>query len=56
MATLEQQSSFDIYSPTNAGNETDLINFYNEISSVVRYISKHNVLIIGRDINADIVK
>ena len=37
--------------PTNSNDETDFITFYNELSSLVRSIPKHNVLIIGRDMN-----
>ena len=44
------------YSPTNARDETDLNAFYNELSSFVRGISKHNVQIIGGDMNAQIGK
>ena len=44
------------YSPTNVSKETDLIDFYNELSSLVRSISKHNILIIGGDMNAQIGK
>ena len=44
------------YSPTNASDETDLITFYNELSSLVRSIPKHNVLIIGGDLNSRISK
>ena len=39
------------YIPTNASDETGLITFYNELSSLVRSIPKHQVLIIGGDIN-----
>ena len=42
------------YSPTNASDKTDLDAFYNELSSFVRSIPKHNVLIIGEDMNAGI--
>ena len=51
-------SSTIIYcdSPTIARDETDLDTFYNELSSLVRCIPKHNVLIIGRDMNAQIGK
>ena len=42
------------YSPTNASDETDLISFYNELYSLVRSISKRNVLIICGDMNAQI--
>ena len=39
------------YSPTNISEETNLIAFYNELSSLVRGIPKHNVLIIGKNGN-----
>ena len=44
------------YSPTNVSEETDLIAFYNELSSLVRRILKHNVFVIGGDMNAQISK
>ena len=44
------------YSPTNLSEEPDLITFYNELSSLVRSIPKHNVFIIGGDMNAQIGK
>ena len=40
------------YSPTNASDEMEIITFYNELSSLVQHILKHNVLIIGGDMNA----
>ena len=43
-------------SSTNISEETDLIAFYNELSSIVRSIPKHNVLVIGKDMNAQIGK
>ena len=42
------------YSPSNACEETDHIAFYNEQSSLVRSIPKHNILVIGGDMNAQI--
>ena len=39
------------YSPTNVSEEMHLIAFYNELSSLVRSIPKHSVLIIGGDIS-----
>ena len=39
------------YSPTNVSDETDLITFYNELSSLVRSIPKHKVLITSGNIN-----
>ena len=43
-------------SPTNVSEETDLIAFYDELSSFTRSIPKHNVLVIGGDMNAQIGK
>ena len=39
------------YSLTSASDETDLITFYNELSSLVRSIPQNNVLIIGGNMN-----
>ena len=39
------------YSPTNVSEETELIAFYDELSSLVRGFPKHNVLVIGGDMN-----
>ena len=44
------------YSATNVSEETELIAFYDELSSLVRSIPKHNVLVIGGDMNAQIGK
>ena len=43
-------------SPTNVNEETGLITFYDKLSSLVRSIPKHNVLVIGGDMNAQIGK
>ena len=43
-------------SPTNVSEQTDLIAFYNELSSLVRSILKHNVLVISEDMNVQIGK
>ena len=40
------------YSHTNVTEENELIDFYDELSSLVRRIPKHNVLVIGGDMNA----
>ena len=59
VATFNGNPSITIiscYSPTNASNEKGLNTFYNEPFSLVRSIPKHNVLIIGGDINAQIMK
>ena len=44
------------YSPTNVCEETEIIAFYDELSSLVHSSLKHNILIIGRDMNAQIGK
>ena len=44
------------YSPTNVSEEAELATFYDELSSLVRIIPKHNVLVIGGDMNAQIEK
>ena len=44
------------YSPTNVSEETELVTFYEELSSLVRSIPKHNQLVIGGDMNAQIGK
>ena len=44
------------YSPTNVSEETEPIVFYDELSSLVRSIPKHKVLVIGGDMNAQIGK
>ncbi len=38
------------YSPTNVSEESELVTFYDELSSLVRSILKHNILVIGREI------
>ena len=42
------------YSPTNVSEETELVAFYDEQSSLVRSIPKHNMLVICGDKNAQI--
>ena len=44
------------YSPINVTEETELVAFYDELSSLVCSIPKNNVLVIGGDINAQIGK
>ena len=44
------------YNPTNVSEETEIIAFYDKLSSLVRSIPKHNVLIIGGNMNAQIGK
>ena len=40
----------------NGNPRATLITFYNELSSLVRSILKHNILVIGRDMNTQIKK
>ena len=58
VATFNSNPSTTIicYSPTNVSEETDLIAFFNKLSSLVRSIPKYNVLLVGGDINAQIGK
>ena len=44
------------YSPTSVSEETELVAFCDELSSLVRSIPKHNLLVIGGDMNAQIAK
>ena len=44
------------YSPTNVCEENEIVTFYEDLSSLVRSIPKHNLLVIGGDINAQIGK
>ena len=44
------------YSPTNVNEETELVAFYDELSSLVCSIPKHNLLVIGGDMDAQIGK
>ena len=44
------------YSPTNVSEETELVAFYDELSSLVRSIRKRNMQVIGGDMNAQIGK
>ena len=49
-------SVISCYSPINVSEETELIAFYNELSSLVHSIPKNNVLVICGDMNAQIGK
>ena len=49
-------TTISCYDPTNVNKETELIAFYDELSSLVRSILKHNVPFIGGDMNALIGK
>ena len=41
-------------SPTNIADEQEVIIFYDDLSSLVRSVPKHNVPILGGDLNAQI--
>ena len=49
-------TTISCYSPTNVSKETKLVAFYHEVSSLVRSIPKHNLQVIGGDMNAQIGK
>ena len=42
------------YSPTNIADEQEVIDFYDDLSSLICSVPKHNVLIIRGDLNAQI--
>ena len=44
------------YSPAGVSEETELVTFYDELSSLVCNIPKHSMLVIGGDMNAQIGK
>ena len=44
------------YSPTIASNETNITPFCDKLSFIAQHILKYNILIIGRDLNAQIGK
>ena len=54
-ATPEQQSSPATARPMLV-KKLKLVTFYDELSSLVRSIPKHNMLVIGGDMNAQIGK
>ena len=58
VATFNGNSSATIiyYNPTNVREETDVIAFYDELSSLVCIIPKHNAIVISEDMNAQIGK
>ena len=51
-----RETIISCYSPTNVSEETELIAFYHELSSLVRSLPKHSVLVIGGNMNAQIGK
>ena len=51
-----RETIMSCYSSTNVSEETELVAFYDELSSPVRTIPQQNVLVIGGDMNAEIGK
>ena len=51
-----RETLISCYSPTNVSEETELVAFYDELSSLVHSIPKHNQLVISGDMNALIGK
>ena len=51
-----RETIISCYSPTNFSEETELVTFCDELSSLVRSIPKYNMLVIGGDMNTQIVK
>ena len=41
-----------VYSPTNVAPEEEVLEFYNELTSVIRNVSAHNFLTVLGDFNA----
>ena len=54
--THTEATIISCYSPTNVSEENEIVTFYEELSSLVRSIPKHNLLVIGGDMNAQIGK
>ena len=58
-ATFNSNTSITIiscYSPTNASDEMNINTFYNKLPSLIRHISKVNIITINRDMKAHIGK
>ena len=49
-----QTTVISCYSPTNVSQESDVEDFYKALSSLVRDVPRHNVLLIGGDMNAQL--
>ena len=45
-------SVISFYSPTNVSDDQEIELFYTRLTSLTRQIPKHNVLILGGDLNA----
>ena len=42
------------YSPTNYSDKTEAVDFYSMLQDAIRQLSKHNVIIIAGDMNAQV--
>ena len=42
------------YSPTNSSDEQDAADFYSDLTELTKAIPKHNVILVGGDMNAKI--
>ena len=51
-----RETIISCYSPTNVSEETERVTFDDKLSSLVRSIPKHNLFVIGGDMNAQIGK
>ena len=49
---IPEPTLISCYSPTNIADEQEVIDFYNDLSSFIRSVPKHNVLIISGGLNA----
>ena len=49
-----RETIISCYSPTNVSEETEPAAFYDELSSLLCSIPRHNVLVIGEDMTAQI--
>ena len=49
-----QTTIISCYSPTNVSKEEEVEKFYEELTSVTRQVPKHNILIIGRALKAQL--
>ena len=47
-----QTTVISCYSPTNVSDEVEVERFFEELTLITRQIPKHNILIIGDELNA----
>jgi len=51
-----QTTIISCYSPTNVSDEEDALAFINQLTDLIKAVPKHNVLIVGGDMNAKLSK